>query len=178
MRKQRKRNQSIRKEKMKQFYEQVTKFTKRIQKELGAGFKENILQAALAVEFIQAKVEYEKELSLDVLYKKRPIGYIIADFYIPKQTNFGISEDIIIETKQATLEDKAEYLSQLKIYLKSRTKHLGKEHISKAMLIQWDKKDRLAEDQDSIAFTANIKVDVWELQQNKLHKIWSSDKND
>jgi GxxExxY protein len=70
---------------MKQFYEQVTKFTKRIQKELGAGFKENILQAALAVEFIQAKVEYEKELSLDVLYKKRPIGYIIADFYIPKQ---------------------------------------------------------------------------------------------
>ncbi len=71
---------------MKQFYEQVTKFTKRIQKELGAGFKENILQAALAVEFIQAKIEYEKELSLDVLYKKRPIGYIIADFYIPKQT--------------------------------------------------------------------------------------------
>ena len=44
---------------MKQFYEQVTKFTKRIQKELGAGFKEYILQAALAVEFIQAKVEYE-----------------------------------------------------------------------------------------------------------------------
>ena len=163
---------------MKPFYEQVTKFTKRIQKELGAGFKENILQAALAVEFIQAKVEYEKELSLDVLYKKHPIGYIIADFYIPKQTNFGISEDIIIETKQATLEDKAEYLSQLKIYLKSRAKHLGKEHISKAMLIQWDKKDHLAEDHNSITFTADIKIDVWELQRNKLHKIWSSDRDD
>ena len=163
---------------MKQFYEQVTKFTKRIQKELGAGFKESILQAALAVEFIQAKIEYEKELSLDVLYKKRPIGYIIADFYIPKQNNFGISEDIIIETKQATLEEKAEYLSQLKIYLKSRAKHLGKEHISKAILIQWDKKDHLAEDHNSITFTADIKIDVWELQRNKLHKIWSSDKND
>ena len=163
---------------MKQFYEQVTKFTKRIQKELGAGFKESILQAALAVEFIQAKIEYEKELSLDVLYKKRPIGYIIADFYIPKQNNFGISEDIIIETKQATLEEKAEYLSQLKIYLKSRAKHLGKEHISKAILIQWDKKDCLAEDHNSITFTADIKIDVWELQRNRLHKIWSSDKND
>ncbi|MDA9659704.1 GxxExxY protein [Pseudomonadota bacterium] len=163
---------------MKQFYEQVTKFTKRIQKELGAGFKENILQAALAVEFIQAKIEYEKELSLDVLYKKRPIGYVIADFYIPKQNNFGISEDIIIETKQATLEEKAEYLSQLKIYLKSRAKHLGKEHISKAILIQWDKKDCLAEDHNSITFTADIKIDVWELQRNRLHKIWSSDKND
>ena len=163
---------------MKKFYEQATKLTKKIQRELGAGFKENVLQAALAVEFIQAKVEYEKELSLDVLYKKHPIGYFIADFYSPKQTNFGISEDIIIETKQATLEDKAEYLSQLKIYLKSRAKHLGKEKISKAMLIQWDKKDHLAEDHNSITFTADIKVDVWELQKNKLHKIWSSDKND
>ena len=163
---------------MKKFYEHVAKLTKKIQKELGAGFKENILQAALAVEFIQAKVEYEKELSLDVLYKKHPIGYIIADFYIPKQTNFGISEDIIVETKQATLEDKAEYLSQLKIYLKSRAKHLGKEHISKAILIQWDKKDHLAEAHNSITFTADIKIDVWELQRNKLHKIWSSDKND
>ena len=161
---------------MKKFYEQATKLTKKIQRELGAGFKENVLQAALAVEFIQAKVEYEKELSLDVLYKKHPIGYIIADFYIPKQTNFGISEDIIVETKQATLEDKAEYLSQLKIYLKSRAKHLGKEHISKAILIQWDKKDHLAEDHNSITFTADIKIDVWELQRNKLHKIWSSDK--
>ena len=163
---------------MKKFYEHTAKLTKKIQRELGAGFKENVLQAALAVEFIQAKVEYEKELSLDVLYKKHPIGYIIADFYIPKQANFGISEDIIIETKQATLEDKAEYLSQLKIYLKSRVKHLGKEQISKAMLIQWDKKDHLAEDHNSITFTADIKVDVWELQKNKLHKIWSSDKND
>ena len=161
---------------MKKFYEQATKLTKKIQRELGAGFKENVLQAALAVEFIQAKVEYEKELSLDVLYKKHPIGYIIADFYIPKQTNIGISEDIIIETKQATLEDKAVYLSQLKIYLKSRAKHLGKEHISKAMLIQWDKKDHLAEDHNSITFTADIKIDVWKLQRNKLHKIWSSDK--
>ena len=161
---------------MKKFYEHVAKLTKKIQKELGAGFKENILQAALAVEFIQAKVEYEKELSLDVLYKKHPIGYIIADFYIPKQTNFGISEDIIVETKQATLEDKAEYLSQLKIYLKSRAKHLGKEHISKAILIQWDKKDHLAEDHNSITFTSDNKIDVGELQRNKLHKIWSSDK--
>jgi len=162
---------------MKQFYEQVTQLTKKIQKELGAGFKENILQAALAVEFIQAKVEYEKELALDVLYKKRPIGYIIADFYIPKQNKFGIKEDLIIETKQAMLEDKAEFLSQLKIYLKSRAKHLGKEQISKAILIQWDKKDHLAEDHNSITFTADIKVDVWELQKNKLLKIWSSEKN-
>ena len=101
---------------------------------------------------------------------------------------FSLSEELLnvlkelfpdkLPNKQATLEDKAEHLSQLKIYLKSRAKHLGKEHISKAMLIQWDKKDHLAEDHNSITFTADIKIDVWELQRNKLHKIWSSDKNE
>ena len=162
---------------MKKFYEKVGILTKNIQKELGAGYKENVLQAALAVEFIKSKITYEKELQLDVLYKKHPVGYIIADFYIPKQSNFGINEDIIIETKQAALEDKVEFLSQLKIYLKSRAKHLGKESISKAMLVQWDKKDHLADDHNSISFTANMKVEVWELKRNKLHKIWSSEKN-
>jgi len=162
---------------MKKFYVHVTKLTKKIQKELGAGFKENILQAALAIEFIGSKLEYEKELALDVLYKKHPIGYIIADFYIPKQAGFGINEDIIIETKQGALEDKVEYLSQLKIYLKSRVKHLGKQSISKAILIQWDKKDHLAEDNSSMTFSTDIKVEVWELQKNMLHKIWSYENN-
>ena len=91
---------------MKEFYKHVTKLSKRIQRELGAGFKENVLQAELAVEFINSKVAYEKELSLDVLYKKHPVGYIVADFYIPQQKNFGIKEDLIIETKQAALENK------------------------------------------------------------------------
>ena len=31
---------------MKKFYEHTTKLTKKIQRELGAGFKENVLQAA------------------------------------------------------------------------------------------------------------------------------------
>tara|TARA_Y100001936_G_C15686289_1_gene463674 strand:+ start:17 stop:508 length:492 start_codon:yes stop_codon:yes gene_type:complete len=160
---------------MKEFYKHVTKLSKRIQKELGAGFKENILQSALAVEFINSKVVYEKELSLDVLYKKHPIGYIVADFYIPQQKNFGINEDLIIETKQATLENKIEYLSQLKIYLKSRAKLLSNENISKAMLIQWNKKDHLSEDGLSLEFSSNIKVEVWELNKNKLNIIWSSE---
>ena len=163
---------------MEKLYAHVTKLTKKIQKDLGAGFREHVLQAALAIEFIGSKLEYEKELALDVLYKKHPIGYIIADFYIPKQAGFGISEDIIIETKQGTLEDKVEYLSQLKIYLKSRAKHQGKQGISKAILIQWDKKDYLAEDHSSMTFSTDIKAEVWELQRNKLHKIWSSENSE
>ena len=118
---------------MKEFYKYAAKLSKRIQRELGAGFKENVLQSALAVEFINSKIIYEKELSLDVLYKKHPVGYIVVDFYIPQQKNFGIKEDLIIETKQAALENKIEHLSQLKIYLKSRAKHLSKENTCKAM---------------------------------------------
>ena len=163
---------------MKEFYKHVTKLSKRIQRELGAGFKENVLQAALAVEFINSRVAYEKEFSLDVLYKKHPVGYIVADFYIPQQKNFGIKEDIIIETKQAALENKIEYLSQLKIYLKSRAKHLSKENTCKAMLIQWNKKDHLSEDGLTLEFSSNIKVEVWELDKNKLNMIWSSESDD
>ena len=163
---------------MKEFYKHATKLSKRIQRELGAGFKENVLQAALAVEFINSKIIYEKELSLDVLYKKHPVGYIVADFYIPQQKNFGIKEDLIIETKQAALENKIEYLSQLKIYLKSRAKHLSRERICKAMLIQWNKKDHLSDDGLSLKFSSNIKVEVWELNKNELNMIWSSENND
>ena len=89
---------------MKKFYEHTTKLTKKIQKELGAGFKENVLQATLAVEFIHAKIAYEKELALDVLYKKHPVGYIIADFYIPKQANFGISEILLLKPSKQHLK--------------------------------------------------------------------------
>ena len=68
-------------------------------------------------------------------------------------------------------------IGQLKIYLKSRVKHLGKQSISKAILIQWDKKDHLAEDNSSMTFSTDIKVEVWELQKNMLHKIWSYENN-
>ena len=61
---------------MKEFYKHTAKLSQLIQRELGAGFKENVLQAALAVEFINSKVAYEKELSLDVLYRRHPVGYI------------------------------------------------------------------------------------------------------
>ena len=113
-----------------------------------------------------------------MLYKKHPVGYIVADFYIPQQKNFSIKEDLIIETKQAALDNKIEYLSQLKIYLKSRAKYLSKESICKAMLIQWNKKDHLSEDGLSLKFSSNIKVEVWELNKNKLNMIWSSENND
>ena len=55
---------------MVKFYEHTNKLVKRIQKQLGARFPERVLQNALAKEFIDAKIQYEKELNLDILYRK------------------------------------------------------------------------------------------------------------
>jgi GxxExxY protein len=161
---------------MNDLFKQISKQVTKIQREFGAGFQENILQAALAKEFLDAKIEYEKELNLDIIYKGSPIGSIRADFYIPKQTKHKTSEDLIIETKQAPLVTKPEQLSQLKIYLKSRQKHLGKKGIAKAMLIHWENRDSLNESEDKLTFSTDIKVEVWEISKNSksLNKIWSS----
>ena len=161
---------------MVKFYEHTNKLVKRIQKQLGARFPERVLQNALAKEFIDAKIQYEKELNLDILYKKNRVGYITADFFIPKQKKFNLKEDLIIETKQAGLQMKVEYLSQLKIYLKSRSQQVGFDKISKAMLICWENKDLLDEDESRVKFSTNVRLEVWELSEKKdaMLKIWSA----
>ncbi len=161
---------------MVKFYKHTNKLVKRIQKQLGARFPERVLQNALAKEFIDAKIQYEKELNLDILYKKNRVGYITADFFIPKQKKFNLKEDLIIETKQAGLQMKVEYLSQLKIYLKSRSQQVGFDNISKAMLICWENKDLLDEDESRVKFSTNVRLEVWELSEKKdeMLKIWSA----
>lgn len=161
---------------MVKFYKHTNKLVKRIQKQLGARFPERVLQNALAKEFIDAKIQYEKELNLDILYKKNRVGYITADFFIPKQKKFNLKEDLIIETKQAGLQMKVEYLSQLKIYLKSRSQQVGFDKIRKAMLICWENKDLLDEDESRVKFSTNVRLEVWELSEKKdeMLKIWSA----
>ena len=53
------------------FYKHMEKIVKRIQKQLGARFPERVLQNALAKEFRDSNIQYEKELNLDILYKKK-----------------------------------------------------------------------------------------------------------
>jgi len=163
---------------MEKIYDQIEKYVKRIQKHLGAGFKEGVLQNALAKEFIDSKIKYEKELNLDILYKKNRIGYITPDFYIPKQNTFDINEDFIIETKQAPLKTKVENLSQLKIYLKSRRNHFGYKDINKAMIIYWENKDLLNENENHVNFSIEVLIEVWELSKksDSMKKIWTSKK--
>ena len=161
---------------MVKFYEHMEKIVKRIQKQLGARFPERVLQNALAKEFMDSNIQYEKELNLDILYKKNRVGYITADFYIPKQKVFNISEDIVIETKQSSLQMRTDYLSQLKMYLRTRRNQNIQNPVSKAILICWENKDMLNEDETELRFSNDVRVEVWELADKggTLKKIWGS----
>ena len=64
------------------FYKHMEKIVKRIQKQLGARFPERVLQNALAKEFMDSNIQYEKELNLDILYKKNRVGYILSLIHI------------------------------------------------------------------------------------------------
>ena len=68
---------------------------------------------------MDSNIQYEKELNLDILYKKNRVGYITADFYIPKQKVFNISEDIVIETKQSWSTDANRLLKSTKNVFKN-----------------------------------------------------------
>ena len=64
------------------FYEHTgINLLREFKKTVGARFPERVLQNALAKEFMDSNIQYEKELNLDILYKKNRVGYITADFY-------------------------------------------------------------------------------------------------
>lgn len=87
-----------------------------VRKNLGCGFPETIFQNALAIEMRKNKVEYLKEVNIEIFYKGESVGVDRPDFIITKigTTN----ETIIIELKVA---DKItdNHRSQLRSYCTS-----------------------------------------------------------
>ena len=69
--------------------------------ELGPGFEEVIYQRALAKELQAHDLEFEREVSIDVLYKGEKVGHKRVDFVIGDS-----SGDVMLEIKaKRTLED-------------------------------------------------------------------------
>ncbi|MDD5589383.1 MAG: GxxExxY protein [Candidatus Nanoarchaeia archaeon] len=87
-----------------------------VRKHLGCGFQENIFQGALAIEFRKNKVEYLKEVNIEIFYKGESVGADRPDFIITKIGD--TKETIILELKVA---DKItdNHRSQLKSYCTS-----------------------------------------------------------
>ena len=65
------------------------------------------------------------------------------------------------QTKAIT--DAKDYLSQLKMYLRTRRNQNIQNPVSKAILICWENKDMLNEDETELRFSNDVRVEVWEL---------------
>ena len=84
--------------------------------ELGYGHKERVYQKALAKEFEEQKVSFEKELGLRVKYKGQLVGRYRPDFVVDNK--------VILELKAVEFMPKS-FETQLIHYLKSTGYKLG-----------------------------------------------------
>ena len=114
----------LRENNMKKIVNEILKISNRIYKELGSGFPENIYQNALAIELRRAKIEYLKEVNIEIFYRNESIGADRPDFILLpcKGKPFSIKSPIVIEmkiTNKLTDDNK----QQLKSYFSSFPKN-------------------------------------------------------
>jgi len=98
----------------------VKKLGEESRKHLGCGFPETIFQNALAIELRKNKIEYLKEVNIEVFYKGESVGVDRPDFIITKIS--GFKKPFILEIKVA---DKItdDHRAQLKSYCTSLPKN-------------------------------------------------------
>ncbi len=91
-----------------------------VMKHLGSGFEEETYQAALAVEFRRNKIEYLKEVNIEIFYKDESVGVDRPDFIITKIGDY--QKSIVLELKTV---DKIQisHRIQLKSYCTSMPKN-------------------------------------------------------
>ncbi|MDP3093722.1 MAG: GxxExxY protein [bacterium] len=83
---------------------------------LGFGHKEKVYQKALCLEFERAKIRYEQEKALPIIYDDKKIGIYRPDFVI--------NDEILIEIKAVPVMPKS-HETQLTYYLKGTSYRLG-----------------------------------------------------
>lgn len=99
---------------------ELRKIGNEVQKVLGCGFNEVIFQNAMAIEFRKRKIEYLKEVNIEIFYKGESVGVDRPDFIVTKMSSFGAP--ILLELK---ISDKISdsHRTQLKSYCTSLPKN-------------------------------------------------------
>jgi GxxExxY protein len=89
-----------------------------VHKFLGNGFQEVIYQRALAYEFVQAGLSFQREIEQDIFYKdlEKPIGTRRADFVVEGK--------VLVEIK-AVIKLEEVHLAQALNYLKAYRLEVG-----------------------------------------------------
>lgn len=91
-----------------------------VRRHLGCGFNEVIYQSAMAIEFRKDKIEYLKEVNIEIFYKGEGLGVDRPDFIVTKIGN--CKEPILLELKTADSISDGHKI-QLKSYCKSLPKN-------------------------------------------------------
>tara|TARA_B100001059_G_scaffold127574_1_gene127444 strand:+ start:70 stop:558 length:489 start_codon:yes stop_codon:yes gene_type:complete len=154
----------------KNFLATINKLALEVYSNLGDGFKEDIYQRALAIEFRASKIDYLRETVIELFYKDQMVGIGELDFFFPPQKNkyFTLEHPIIIETKYSTkLTD--EHRSQLREYLLSAK--LNKTAVFKNLqygaLLNWQKK--VTYDQKRITPEEEVAMEFWKFTKSSFN---------
>lgn len=99
---------------------QIKSVGEEVNRNLGCGFNETIYQNALAIEFRKKKIDYLKEVNIEIFYKGESVGVDRPDFIVTRIE--GRRDPILLELKVA---DKItdNHRSQLKSYCTSLPKN-------------------------------------------------------
>ncbi len=98
----------------------IKKLADEVRKHLGSGFTEDVHQGALAIEFRNNKIEYLKEVNIEIFYKGHSVGVDRPDFVLTKVGDY--KTPIILELKIADKISDGHRL-QLKSYYNSFPKN-------------------------------------------------------
>jgi len=90
--------------------EQVRKASEEVYKALGAGYREEIYEEALAIEMRARKIPYEVERNTEIFYKGEKVGIHRLDFIL--------DDKLVVELKAAS-GISASHIGQTKAYLKT-----------------------------------------------------------
>ena len=147
--------------------------------ELGSGYKEDIYQRALAIQFRKKKIRYYKESNIEVFYEGESLALFRLDFLIPAQENrrWQLNNPIIIETKAIPNLNNTHRL-QIKNYLLSCPKNSSEsfKEVKQGFLLNWKAGlDDNSGDDDK----EGVEIELYALRAKKLSKIFSNkvDKN-
>ena len=87
-----------------------------VHRHLGSGFLESVYEESMAVEFELRKINFERQKTLDVFYKKRLVKQFICDFLV--------DGCVLVELKAIKALTDIE-MSQVLNYLRATELHLG-----------------------------------------------------
>ena len=96
--------------KEKEISKKIKKFAIEVYKVLGAGYNEVGYEEALALEMRRAKIEYDVELNVEIMYKGEKIGTHRLDFIIERK--------FVVELKAGASISKS-HTSQVMSYLRT-----------------------------------------------------------